>query len=397
MQPGGWVTITTTTTITNSKCNLGLNATSNRVWISTCALRYSISFAGTLLVRQPRNADVRTELAGEVTKSFVAAKFAACEQDIADNFAAITADSDITVEKNVQKPNSQDVYLKSWSEMPTHLQFNPHIKTGYRPITDIKGCLVSLFYFHNETVNILTHGLAILYILLRIPNFLPWWDEGVYLGIISWCHFIGAISPWIGSFTYHLFMNLNYGEAFYKKLLKLDMLGIWVCQSVGAVPMISASVHCLPAVLWHLTMLIYVFLSLWGLLKAMKAKSPWERRLCFSPPFMMRMIFLVLRYFNVGGGAPDGLTHIILQDLVAVIGGTVGALRIPEKWLPGQVDFMLNSHNIMHVIVVVAVWSMHEATMQDIKWMMDPSVCLVSSSTSSSSFSSSPIIRHDEL
>lgn len=47
------------------------------------------------------------------------------------------------------------------------------------------------------------------------------------------------------------------------------------------------------------------------------------------------------------------------QDAVSVIGGAIGAMRIPEKWFPGLVDYYLNSHNIMHVLVVLAVYSMH--------------------------------------
>lgn len=48
--------------------------------------------------------------------------------------------------------------LLEWKDMPHHLQFNPYIKTGYRPLTSFIGCVQSLFYMHNETVNILTHG-----------------------------------------------------------------------------------------------------------------------------------------------------------------------------------------------------------------------------------------------
>ncbi|CAL4128198.1 unnamed protein product, partial [Meganyctiphanes norvegica] len=43
-------------------------------------------------------------------------------------------------------------------DIPKHLQFNPYIETGYRPLLDAWGCVMSLFYFHNETINILTHG-----------------------------------------------------------------------------------------------------------------------------------------------------------------------------------------------------------------------------------------------
>lgn len=48
--------------------------------------------------------------------------------------------------------------LLSYSDMPPHLQFNPYITSGYRPILDAWGCVRSLCYVHNETVNIFTHG-----------------------------------------------------------------------------------------------------------------------------------------------------------------------------------------------------------------------------------------------
>lgn len=54
---------------------------------------------------------------------------------------------------------------------------------------------------------------------------------------------------------------------------------------------------------------------------------------------------------------------------MSVLGGAIGAMHIPEKWFPGTVDFYLNSHNIMHVLVVCAVYSMHQATVRDLAWM----------------------------
>lgn len=48
--------------------------------------------------------------------------------------------------------------LLQWKDMPQHLQFNPYVLTGYRPLQTFKGCVNSLFYMHNETINILTHG-----------------------------------------------------------------------------------------------------------------------------------------------------------------------------------------------------------------------------------------------
>lgn len=73
-------------------------------------------------------------------------------------------------------------------------------------------------------------GIPIVYILATVPPYLVWDNS---LKFLSWCHILGAVSPWCGSFVYHLFMNLERGETFYYRLLQLDMFGIWMSQSVG--------------------------------------------------------------------------------------------------------------------------------------------------------------------
>lgn len=255
------------------------------------------------------------------------------------------------------------VDLLQWKDMPKHLQFNQYIMEGYRPLTNVKGCIHSLFYFHNETVNIFTHGIPVLYILATVPYLMPWSN----FRFLSWCHLIGSLAPWCGSFVYHLFMNLDRGEVVYYRLLKLDMFGIWMSQSFGAITFVTATAFC-----WRIKWLLifaYCVLCLWGLYKALLASSPWQRRLCFLFPFVMRMHLVVLRMFKLAGGNTESMVHVYLQDGVSIIGGAIGAMNIPEKWLPGNVDFCLNSHNIMHVLVVVAVYSMHQATMRDLEWM----------------------------
>ncbi|XP_039150897.1 progestin and adipoQ receptor family member 4 isoform X1 [Drosophila simulans] len=261
------------------------------------------------------------------------------------------------------------VQLLPWQDMPTYLQFNPYVLRGYRPLQTFKGCLLSLFYWHNETINILTHAIPIFYILAIVPGLMPW-DSGYKF--LSFCHVFGSVAPWCGSFVYHLFMNIEKGENVYYTLLKLDMVGIWVSQSFGALPLVTATTLCFPPVLKWLIIVSYCVLSLWGLYKALTASSPWQRRLCFALPFAMRSILTFLRIRGMVGGSHMALSHVYLQvevDGVSILGGAIGAMRIPEKWFPGVVDYYLNSHNIMHVLVVVAVYSMHKATIKDFEWM----------------------------
>nr|CAD7461349.1 unnamed protein product [Timema tahoe] len=47
--------------------------------------------------------------------------------------------------------------LLSYNEAPSHLKFNPYIRSGYRGLLTTKMCLESIFWWTNETVNIWSH------------------------------------------------------------------------------------------------------------------------------------------------------------------------------------------------------------------------------------------------
>lgn len=60
--------------------------------------------------------------------------------------------------QSTDNKRTEEEELLQWKDMPKYLQFNPYVLKGYRPLSNFKGCFFSLFYWHNETVNILTHG-----------------------------------------------------------------------------------------------------------------------------------------------------------------------------------------------------------------------------------------------
>jgi len=150
--------------------------------------------------------------------------------------------------------------------MPNHLQFNTYVHTGYRDLQSAWDCFMSLFYLHNETVNILTHLIPIFGVLFYWREMFPW--KGVeghaYFTFLGWSHVVGSVTPWLGSVTYHMFMNHHHGPQFYKFLLQLDMLGIWVTQAFGALTNLTASTWCLSDGIQELWMVIYALASGWG-------------------------------------------------------------------------------------------------------------------------------------
>ncbi|KAK6626818.1 hypothetical protein RUM44_009295 [Polyplax serrata] len=58
-----------------------------------------------------------------------------------------------TIQIKYKKPSQ----LLEIQDVPKYLQFNPYIQKGYRRMLSTKASVKSLFYFHNETINVLSH------------------------------------------------------------------------------------------------------------------------------------------------------------------------------------------------------------------------------------------------
>ena len=52
--------------------------------------------------------------------------------------------------------------------------------------------------------------------------------------------------------------------------------------------------------------------------------------------------------------AAAGLDWVVLQGALYITGAAIYAARIPEKWRPGKHDIWGSSHQIFHVLVVLA-------------------------------------------
>lgn len=50
------------------------------------------------------------------------------------------------------------------------------------------------------------------------------------------------------------------------------------------------------------------------------------------------------------------LGWLILMGLLYILGALFYALRVPERWFPGKCDIWFQSHQIFHVLVLVAAF-----------------------------------------
>ncbi|XP_050436167.1 progestin and adipoQ receptor family member 4 [Adelges cooleyi] len=255
-------------------------------------------------------------------------------------------------------------------DVPEHLRFNPYIEYGYRPPMRPVQCLASVFAVHNETVNIYTHVVALclsLYLVI-CESPLWWYTDGIEF--IKWCHIIATIIPWIGSIVYHTFMNVNGDRDTYNRLLKADLLGIWLAQYLGGMPMMSASLYNLSDTNQLAVKTIYWTACFCGLLKVIHEQNFIKvSRVYFFLPITIRILLVALRTTRYGGGDPAAIVYVVLADSSSIIGGIINAARWPERRFPGTCDFFCNSHNIMHLLVLLAMYWMHQVNVKDIVWL----------------------------
>lgn len=63
-----------------------------------------------------------------------------------------------TVNDKTTNSNERVFHNYKITEVANYLRFNPFILEGYRSNLNFKQCLLSLFYLHNESTNIYSHG-----------------------------------------------------------------------------------------------------------------------------------------------------------------------------------------------------------------------------------------------
>ncbi|XP_077482521.1 progestin and adipoQ receptor family member 4 isoform X2 [Stigmatopora argus] len=258
--------------------------------------------------------------------------------------------------------------LLDFPKTPTHLQFNKYVLTGYRPVSSAHECLRSLFYMHNELGNIYSHGIPFLAFLFLLPFSIPWGEvDSVWIGVV---HYLACLSPTVGSVLYHVFMNHVGGEHVYDTLLSLDMFGVCLVNTLGALPIIHITLLCFPSAR-QVALLAYVFVSAYGIYRATTARTNVLRLRAFAWQAAFRFSLFVFRVYGRGAGSPRSLRHFVIMDSLAVLGGLVNVVQIPERFGPGRFDNWGNSHQIMHVMVVCSIIYLHWGTLEDLTWVKD--------------------------
>ncbi|OTF75592.1 adiponectin receptor-like protein, partial [Euroglyphus maynei] len=246
--------------------------------------------------------------------------------------------------------------------LPNWMQDNEYLHTGHRPpLPTFWACIKSIFRLHTETGNIWTHGIgALLFVCLFIYEFVTISAHKTAVDrLMLTIYFCGIITCLLFSCMFHTF-SCYASPKVIKIFSKLDYCGISI-QIIGSMT---------PALYYGFyedLNMFKLYISFGIVLCILSiAVSLWDK---FGEPQYRGFRAMVFLCFGLSNVIPGVHWYIILdsrlltayylfilQGALYVIGSLLYANRIPERLFPGKCDYMFQSHQIFHVLVVLAAF-----------------------------------------
>ncbi|RAH80862.1 Hly-III related protein, partial [Aspergillus japonicus CBS 114.51] len=256
--------------------------------------------------------------------------------------------------------------LLHWDQLSPWQRDNQFIHSGYRTVSNsFRASFASLGYVHNESVNIYSHLIpAILLALFSIPLHAKLMAEYTSAStsdtIALGCFVVGAVLCLSISAIFHTVQNHSLHIA--RITNQMDYIGIVLLIVGSFIPSIFYGFYCHPILQTaYITMIAFL-----GLLCAAISAGPQFRHPRWRH-FRARM-FIVLglsAVFPCVHGVVKfgvrqmnnqiGLFWVILQGSLYISGAFIYAIQLPERLYPGAFDIWMSSHQIFHLMVVMAI------------------------------------------
>ncbi|KAF2503362.1 HlyIII-domain-containing protein [Lophium mytilinum] len=265
------------------------------------------------------------------------------------------------------------VRLLSFNDLPPWYQDNPYIRTAYRPVSNsFAHCLHSLSYFHNETLNIYTHLLPAILLLLsftpypqsllraHLPTSTPL-DRAIFT-----LNLLAALTTFSLSATYHTCMS--HSHSINAAALLADYAGILLLILASFISGIHVGFYCEPA----LKLLYWSMISILTSLTAVLVLHPrLQGPRCRSVRTTAFVATALSGFAPIAHGlwlygwadmwGKSGMRWWLGEGVAYGIGAGFFAGRWPERWVwerwgggKGRwVDVLGGSHQIFHCLVVV--------------------------------------------
>ncbi|KAI1496120.1 hemolysin-III channel protein Izh2 [Biscogniauxia marginata] len=269
----------------------------------------------------------------------------------------------LQVERKVER-----TLLLLWDELPAWRRDNAYIVSGYRPDSNsYAASLRSLFYMHNESVNIWTHvlgaaGFLALGAWLRSVVAPRYASASAPDRLVFACFFAGAVLCLGMSAAFHALSN--HSAEVSKWGNKLDYSGI-VFLIVGSfVPALYYGLFCEPRLMRIYMYAIFLLGLGCGVVSWVEAfRTPRWRpyRAAMFVGLGVSGVIPVCHGVSIYGYHSMvermGLNWVLFQGFLYIFGAFLYAARWPERSFPRTFDIWGSSHQIFHVLILFAAAS----------------------------------------
>ncbi|KAG2735067.1 hypothetical protein G9P44_001281 [Scheffersomyces stipitis] len=274
--------------------------------------------------------------------------------------------------------------LYFYHELDEWQQDNHFIRSGYvKETSSYRECVQSLTYFHNETVNIYSHLIpsslvfwgVLIYVnfYLKIyDNYLGVWEKANFLQFAGACWFCLFMSSTFHCIKSHSHKISRFGN-------QLDYFGIVILITCSLNSIVMFAFYDHP---YYRDALVAMFVLLGTICTIMTLHpkfSTSEYRPLRSTMFILFGLSgvtpVLLAGYTFGWKATTERVNVlwlVLEGLFYIGGAVLYALRVPERFthteehetfhlvsgepLPGRFDLIGHSHQIFHIMVVIAAF-----------------------------------------
>ncbi|NXD65936.1 PAQR8 protein, partial [Eolophus roseicapillus] len=256
----------------------------------------------------------------------------------------------------------------------------PYIHTGYRPTgQDWRYYFLSLFQKHNEVVNVWTHLLAALAVLLRFKTFV----EAEQLPVDAWSlplliFVLSSVTYLTCSLLAHLLQSKS--ELYHYTFYFMDYVGVSIYQYGSAL----AHFYYSSDQAWYDKFWLFFlpaaafcgWLSCAGCCYAKyryRRPYPIMRKMCQVIPAGLAFILDIspvahrVVVCHLGGCEEDAAWYHTYQILFFLISAYFFSCPVPEKYFPGSCDIVGHAHQIFHTFLAICTLSQLEAILLDYK------------------------------
>lgn len=265
---------------------------------------------------------------------------------------------------NNKNINNKLIYNLTKNEVPLYLK-EKNIYTGYRLNGDYYTCLLSLFKIHNETLNAWTMIIGSIISSYYLYYYMNLFQFSCNLDKIPfYCLWLSSILHMPLSVGNHLFLCIN--KKTFTLWKKIDLIGIFFV-SVLLTYSFSYFIFKNIFITLYLTLFSFLIYSFATITISNKDYNKGINKLLHTIGigfavciYLLPIIINIIYDFNNYNSFLDYINNskylyniiIILSSLFC--GAILFILQIPEKYYPYKFDIIGNSHQLMHITLIIA-------------------------------------------